>query len=229
MAWTDRYRKAFAVSYDDGVYQDIRLVEILNRYGLKGTFNLNSGLMSPDSAWTAEGVRVERMRPDELPQVYRGHEVASHTTRHRNLVEMDSHAVYTDVRQDMAALEVLFGQPVTGFAYPYGDADRRVMAVLKKCGIRYARGVRASYEFGLPRDDGERLLLSPTCRHKDENLFELAGRFIALQPENPQFFLLWGHSYEFDMQRGWDRFERFCERIAGHGDIFYGTCGEVLG
>ena len=34
MAWTDRYRKAFAVSYDDGVYQDIRLVEILNRYGL---------------------------------------------------------------------------------------------------------------------------------------------------------------------------------------------------
>lgn len=33
--------KAVTFSYDDGVTQDIRLVEILNRYGLKATFNLN--------------------------------------------------------------------------------------------------------------------------------------------------------------------------------------------
>ena len=38
-------KKAFNVTYDDGVLQDIRFVELLNKYGLKGTFNLNSGLM----------------------------------------------------------------------------------------------------------------------------------------------------------------------------------------
>jgi hypothetical protein len=36
--------KSLTLSYDDGVEQDIRLVDIMNRYGLKGTFNINSGL-----------------------------------------------------------------------------------------------------------------------------------------------------------------------------------------
>ena len=34
--------KAITFSYDDGVTQDRRLIEILNRYGLKATFNINS-------------------------------------------------------------------------------------------------------------------------------------------------------------------------------------------
>ena len=43
--------KAFNISYDDGVIQDIRFVELLNRYGLKGTFNLNYGLMKSGFTW----------------------------------------------------------------------------------------------------------------------------------------------------------------------------------
>lgn len=45
----DRYpggvMKALTLSYDDGVVHDRRLVEICNRYGLRGTFNLNSGTL----------------------------------------------------------------------------------------------------------------------------------------------------------------------------------------
>lgn len=41
-------RKALTLSYDDGVVNDRRLIEIMNKYGLKGTFNLNSGLFSED-------------------------------------------------------------------------------------------------------------------------------------------------------------------------------------
>lgn len=37
-------KKAITFSYDDGVTQDIRLIELLDKYGLKCTFNLNSGL-----------------------------------------------------------------------------------------------------------------------------------------------------------------------------------------
>lgn len=33
--------KAVTLSYDDGVAQDIRLIELLDRYGLRATFNLN--------------------------------------------------------------------------------------------------------------------------------------------------------------------------------------------
>ena len=34
--------KAFNITYDDGVLQDVRFVELMNQYGLKCTFNLNS-------------------------------------------------------------------------------------------------------------------------------------------------------------------------------------------
>ncbi|MDE5780625.1 MAG: hypothetical protein K2I03_04010 [Lachnospiraceae bacterium] len=40
--------KAFNVTYDDGVLQDIRFIKLLNKYNLKGTFNLNSQLMEDE-------------------------------------------------------------------------------------------------------------------------------------------------------------------------------------
>lgn len=36
--------KAITFSYDDGVQQDKRLIEILDRYSLKSTFNINSAM-----------------------------------------------------------------------------------------------------------------------------------------------------------------------------------------
>lgn len=44
--------KAFNVTFDDGVLQDVRFVNLLNTYNLKGTFNLNSGLMESEFEWT---------------------------------------------------------------------------------------------------------------------------------------------------------------------------------
>lgn len=64
-------KKAFNVTYDDGVLQDVRFVELLNQYGLKGTFNLNSALMENEFAWTHEqGLVVKRLRTDEELAVF---------------------------------------------------------------------------------------------------------------------------------------------------------------
>lgn len=38
------YQKAITFSYDDGIESDRKLVEIFNRYGMKCTFNLNTGI-----------------------------------------------------------------------------------------------------------------------------------------------------------------------------------------
>ena len=38
--------KAITFSFDDAVTQDIRLIELLNKYNLKCTFNVNSELLS---------------------------------------------------------------------------------------------------------------------------------------------------------------------------------------
>ena len=225
MKWTEKYRKAFVLSYDDGVYQDIRLVEMLNQYGLKCTFNLNTGMMEPPYVWEADGVRIERMPAEMLPELYRGHEVASHTLHHCDLTQLSDGEVFDEVRDDRHALEKIFGNNVTGFAYPYGNTNKKVKVLLQQCGVRYARGVRSTHTFDMPEDVLE---ISPTCRHKEDEIFDLAKEFIALQPDSPKLFLLWGHSYEFDMQRGWERFERFCDLIAGHDDIFYATTAQAL-
>ena len=43
MKFKDGKSKALTLSYDDAVVQDIRLIGIMDKYGIKGTFNVNSG------------------------------------------------------------------------------------------------------------------------------------------------------------------------------------------
>ena len=50
--------KALTFSFDDGVRQDIRLIEIFNKYGLKGTFNLNSGFLGLEGTLVRNGRTV---------------------------------------------------------------------------------------------------------------------------------------------------------------------------
>ena len=50
MKLKDGKSKALTLSYDDGVVQDIRLIEILNKYGIKATFNINTGRYLPEEA-----------------------------------------------------------------------------------------------------------------------------------------------------------------------------------
>ena len=42
--------KTVTLSYDDGVVYDIRLMEIMDKYGLKGTFNINAGLFKKEES-----------------------------------------------------------------------------------------------------------------------------------------------------------------------------------
>ena len=56
----------------------------------------------------------------------------------------------------------------------------------------------------------------------------MGEQFLALQPEEPALFYVWGHAYEFDALDEWGRFEEFLQMMAGKKDIFYGTNKEVL-
>ena len=77
-------RKAVTLSYDDGVEQDAQLIEILNRNGLKATFNLNSGLFAPEGTKYPTGqihrrmLLLKRRHYLSIPAM-RGQCTASHT------------------------------------------------------------------------------------------------------------------------------------------------------
>ena len=51
-------KKLLTFSYDDGVTQDIRLIELFNKYGMKATFNLNSMRLGQPRELVREGVTI---------------------------------------------------------------------------------------------------------------------------------------------------------------------------
>ncbi|MBQ7912888.1 MAG: polysaccharide deacetylase family protein [Clostridia bacterium] len=218
-------RKAVTLSYDDGVAQDKRLVQIMQKNGLKGTFNINSGLLPKESGW--------HMTAAEALELYTnsGMEVAVHGQYHLSLANVDSAVATNDVLQDRLALENLFGCLVKGMAYANGSYNDEVVGILKTCGIEYARTVTSTEDFELPEDW---LRLNPTCHHKNRKLMELVKAFLEVQPDplrlqkyTPKLFYLWGHSYEFDGDGNWDVIEEFAEAIGNREDIWYATNGEI--
>ncbi len=224
MDWTKQYRKALTFSYDDGNEADVRLVSLLNTYGMKCTFNLNSGLGSSD-IWQYKGADVRRLELSQCRELYAGHEIAVHGSRHLALPELSPEALDAELAGDKRRLTELFGTDLVGMAYAYGAYNDAVVEKLCSIGIRYARTVEDSHSFDLQSD---LLRFRPTCHHDDPQLFALAEQFLAMEPETPQVFFIWGHSYEFDGNANWDRLERLLELLAGKQEIFYGTNAEVL-
>ena len=225
-------KKALTFSLDDGVTQDERAIAILNKYGLRATFNINSSLLGLPGSLEPKGVWVNhtKVSPVAVKELYRGHEVAVHTLTHPRLPTLDDDTVAYQVEEDRLALERLTGAPVVGMAYPCGGVnnDDRVAAVVReRTGVRYARTITSTGSFALPEN---LYRLNPTVYYTDvEKLFSLAEQFLALDPDTPQMFYIWGHTYELDAGfLTWEDFERFCALVSGKADIFYGTGAEVL-
>lgn len=225
--------KALTFSYDDGVTQDRRLIEIFDFYRMKATFNLNSETLGRENPITGRnGVTVthNKVQPGEVKELYKNHEIAVHTLTHPNLTNIeDDGEVIRQVEQDRLNLERLGGKPVTGMAYPCGGVNNneRVASLIKKnTGVKYSRTITSSNNFSLQTD---LYRFNPSVHHTDFEDFErMAREFAGLKPEDPRIFYVWGHSYEFDFDNSWDRFANILELLAGKNDIFYGTNRDVL-
>jgi len=225
------YKKAFTLSFDDGVFQDRRFINLLNRYGLKGTFNLNGGLFSDADNCSMMSIFAEiapRMRMCEkgLKELYDGHEVAVHGYKHLDLSKVGKEETEKEILEDAKKLSELFGYKIEGAAYAFGTTNEYAEDIYKKAGIKYSRGVVSTQKF----DPSENMYMyDATCHQADENLFDLAKEFIELKPDKPQIFYVWGHTYEFDYsEEKWERIEEFFKLISGHDDILYGTNKEVF-
>lgn len=226
-------KKAVTFSFDDGMTYDRRLVELLDKYGLKGTFNLNSSGFGNESKpydWDGKLTPRRRIAADEVKALYDGHEVAVHTVHHPNLTTLPDDEVLLEVNEDYKALSALVGYDTYGMAYPCGGVnnDERVAALLREhTPIRYARTITSTYNFDLQEN---LLQFNPTIYYVNvERLFELAKAFLELKTDKPQLFYIWGHSYELEAGKiTWEKFEELCRMLSGKDDIFYGTNREVL-
>lgn len=221
--------KALTLSYDDAVEQDIRLIGIMKRHGLKGTFNINTGCFAPEGTVYPKGQIHRRMTQKQAYALYAGSgmEVAVHAATHPFLEQLPLNMCTQEVMQDRENIEKMFGTICRGMAYPYGTTSDAVVEILKSCGILYSRTTVSRRNFMIPEDW---LRLSATCHHKDEQLMALAEKFLAGDRpcRAPEMFYLWGHSYEFDMDENWSVIEQFAEKMGGREDIWYATNIEIF-
>ncbi len=207
--------KAITFSFDDGRSQDRRLVELLNRYGLRSTFHLNSGLLGKENY----------IRTDEVAALYAGHEVSVHTVTHPFLELSPTDQVTREIYEDRKALERLVGYPVRGMSYPYGRYDDRIVGLLPALGIEYARTIQSHGRFDFPPDP---LRWHPTCHHK--RMVEMASTFLTEQDNHSRMALLyvWGHSYEFDADDNWELIDRIGEKLQGELQVWRATNAEII-
>lgn len=207
--------KALTMSYDDGREEDRRLVALFNKYGIRGTFNLNYGIQSDE----------KRVPISEYKELYKGHEVACHTYTHPTIERCPLEQVVPQVLEDRKGLERTMGYAVRGMAYPNGSYSDEITNILPSLGIKYGRVVGSSDHFGMPKD---LMKWQATCHH-NHRLLELGEEFVNLFKTQYLYLMyVWGHSYEFTDRDNWEVMESFCELVGAREDIWYATNIEIV-
>jgi hypothetical protein len=222
--------KAFVFSTDDGPVQDRRLVVLLNKYQLKGTFHLNSNkLNSPNY-----------LQKEELTSLFKGHEVSVHSMNHPGLSGLPPAEIRSEIFGDKLALEKIAGGSVRGMAYPFGNFNDEVVEIAKASGMEYARIVDETRNFSLPNDF---LRWKPSIHQFGKAYYE------AKNPENDQkelalfnqltadflrsdtlaLYTVWGHSWEMgDSDAKWNDLETCFKQIAKNKEVVALTMIEVV-
>ena len=208
-------RRCVTFSYDDGCDNDVRLIELLNKYGMMGTFHLN-------------GINYADFSDEQLMEVgriYEGHEISCHTYSHCYPTLMPGQSVIREIIEDRNILEKIAGYPMKGMSYPAGSCSETVAQTLRSCGIHYGRTTKSTRDFLMPRDF---MLWNPTCHHNEaaelvEKYMERIDSFVTWP-----LFYIWGHSSEFRTEKQWQEFENVLKRLSETDKIWYATNAQIV-
>ncbi len=219
--------KTLVLSFDDGVSQDERLIEIFNETKVKGSFHVTTRTIG------MEGYVSEEQIQNGL---YSGHEVSSHTKDHVPLKDVSRETVISQVGESIMILEDLVpgNEAITSMAYAGSLTDDQSIAVLKEMGMVVARGTSAytGPEFGFPQD-----MLNWFPNSAAYNLEYMGNKLKERTQEEMAILFSWGHSYEFDGNAPWgdvtvpqhtfDQMRTYCANVGGRNDMWYAGAGEL--
>ena len=206
------HRKAFTFGYDDGILQDVQVISILRRHGMKGTFHLIPGLSgTPKTRIDRDGKEIDCSYLDlsRFSSLYDGMEVSLHTFSHPHLEDLPLDRQEEEIGKGKEILSSWFHREIYGFAYPYGTYDSTTLSLLSEGGIEYARTTRSSYDFVLPY---RWHLWNPTVHHRDPRIHEMLDGFSKSSRELALLYI-WGHGYEFALDHDFVLLEDICSRL----------------
>ena len=204
-------KRYLVLSFDDGPIQDKRFVELLNKYNLPATFNLNSGL--EDFVWYYENkTPIKRIKFNECLELYNNHEIASHTVNHPFLTDLDEQELIHQVGDDATTLSKIFNKDITSFAVPFTACNEREIEIIKNHtpikAIRLSKFTNKT-DFSVPKDNYHFMC---NAYYNNPDIYDHIFSF-SKNTLDKSIFIIVGHSYEFEVLNEWDKIENLLKYI----------------
>lgn len=235
-------------SWDDGHPNNLKLVELLNKYNLKATFYL-----AKDYLGQAE---------DEIKEIAKTQEIGAHTLTHPILTKISQEEAWQEIKGSKDYLENILGQQIKMFCYPRGFYNEKIKELVRRAGFIGARTVK-TFNSQPPRDlfswdptlqlyphpfrrrDAKTLhlsrhLLDPFCRNfsglvKWHLPFPAYLSWPALAKatfdyvyKNGGTWHLWGHCFEIEKYNMWSDLENIFAYIKNFDNVEFLTSSDYL-
>lgn len=237
-------------SWDDASKLDLKVADLLKKYGIKGTF------------YVAPGDKRFSLSEKEIKQLDEFQEIGAHSFSHPRLTELSHTEAEKEIVRSKEHLEGVLGKEIKMFCYPFGKFNEEIKGLVKDAGFLGARTV-GNFKTHFPNDPfefGATVHVYPfPFRKKDANhYFFLRPLFDPIQQcfwqilklrlpfksflscpglskglfdyvlKNGSVYHLWAHSWEIEKYGMWEELEEIFKYIAHRKDILYLTNGEVL-
>ena len=209
------------LSFDDGTVYDLRFIDLLNKYGLSATLNLNSELH--DFVWYYGDRPIKRLDLESVKEAYDGHEVASHSLTHPFFSSLSKEEAIRQVRDDIKNLEAIFDRQGMGFAFPFHDqTEENIQTIRDYVKPDYIRYSCLDYS-GRHKD---RYHIHINALYDDESIYERLEDFSKSTEDS--LFVIAGHSYEFEMKDDWGKIEKLLLYLKGNENITVMTVQDAV-
>jgi hypothetical protein len=229
----ERSLSVVTTSWDDGHPLDMRIADLLASYGLAGTF-----YVPKQASWPV-------MSSVQIRDLSSRFEIGAHMLEHRMLDQLTDEQAREQLSGSRAWVEQVTGKPCRTLCFPGGRYRQEQLRLVREAGYSSARTTELlSTEF--PRRVEGLALISTTIqayphsplayaknalkRRSLRNLVRigalfykqtwvrLAGELLERTLSRGGVFHLWGHSWEIEQERQWDRLEEMLAVMAANKD-----------
>jgi peptidoglycan/xylan/chitin deacetylase (PgdA/CDA1 family) len=227
-------RLIVTTSWDDGSILDLKLGELLTKYGIKATFYI-----------PRFSKRITPMQNIDLLELAANHEIGAHTISHAHLTMVPQSEAKMEIDGSKIYLEDVTGKKIKMFCYPYGEFNEDTKQIVKASGFSGARTVKFNglkdipypYEFGITTsasnhqsdESGEIARYSQAVSIKSLSDWEIKAKVLFdLAIAEGGIWHLWGHSWEIDDHNDWNKLERVINYVSHRPGVTYASNGETV-
>jgi peptidoglycan/xylan/chitin deacetylase (PgdA/CDA1 family) len=225
-------------SWDDVTVLDLKLLDLLDKYKLKGSFYVIGKLVG------------KRVSEDQLRHISETHEIGAHTMKHVTLTRVSNEEAKKEIKESKRFLEKIIENEVTSFAYPKGKYNKKHVKMVKDAGFVCARTIEPFY-FEAAGDPYEIPVSLWAFPHKFRDLNAIRRLiknfpFIAVNPlliknwntlgkeifdvliEQGGIFHVFGHAWQVNEIEGWTKLEDLFCHMAFQKKAIYTTLTEYV-